>query len=165
MATVAPDIYESLRRLARRHFNHADGHTLQPTALVHEAFLKIAAADADRFADEAHFAAVAITAMRQIMVDHARARNAQKRGGSDQHRVTLSGVSDTDGTALVDLLALDAAISKLAALDERQSKAVELRYFAGLKVDEIAVALETSVATVERDLRKAKAWLRVALAE
>lgn len=163
MASLSPDIYRRLHAVAQRHFAHRPGHTLQPTALVHEAFLKLAATDPERFVDSAHFTAIAITAMRQIMVDHARTRTRAKRGGAEQHRVTLSGLADGDGPDLVDVIGLDAALTALAALDARQAKVIELRFFGGLTVPEIATVIEISAPTVERDLRKAKAWLHMTL--
>lgn len=158
---LQPEVYDRLRALAHRHFSGA--HTLQPTALVHEAYMKLAAYDTERFTDQAHFVATAITAMRQIMVDHARAKARLKRGGPHAQRVTLTGIEGWQGGQLVDVLGLDQALTQLAELDERQARAVELRFFGGLSVAEVAQVLEVSVPTAERDLRRARAWLRMTL--
>ena len=152
------DVYEHLRALANNYFSGRPGQTLQPTALVHEAYLRLARSDTERFNSRSHFVATAATAMRQILTDAARRRTAHKRGGPDQERVSLSGVGD-DGKSAVDVLALDNAMSRLEALSKRQARIVELRYFGGLTVPETAEALEVSTATVEKEWRRARAWL------
>jgi len=154
MAVVYPELHAIARRqLGGEH----EGHTLQTTALIHEAYLRLVGADVD-WDDRKHFFAVAARAMRRILVDHARSRQRDKRGGG----VTV--VTLDDGLALaedsgVDLLALDEALDRLAAMDERKARAVELHYFGGLTYDETARAMDVSAATVDRDLRMAKAWL------
>jgi RNA polymerase sigma factor (TIGR02999 family) len=157
-----PRIYGELRALAASYFRGRPGQTLQPTALVHEAYLRLARADAEQWKDRAHFMAVAATAMRQILLDAARRRLAQKRGGAGRERVTLSNLPAFEPT--VDLVALDDLLAKLAALDERQARLVELRFFGGLTEDEAADALGVSLRTVQKDWRKAKAWLMAELA-
>ena len=154
-------VYAELRRLARHYLSQERaGHTLQPTALVHEAYMKLVDQRVS-WQNRAHFFAVAAQAMRRVLVDHARGHLAQKRGGA-QERVTLSAA---EGLAApeVDLIALDSALEKLAALDPRQSQIVELRYFGGLTNEETAEALGISPATVKREWTVAKAWLRKAL--
>jgi RNA polymerase sigma factor (TIGR02999 family) len=131
--------------------------TLQPTALVHEAFVRLVRVDAPQWQDRAHFMAVAATAMRQILTDQARRRTASKRGGAARERVTLSNLAAFESP--VDLLALDDLLGRLAALDERQARLVELRFFGGLTEDEAAESLGVSLRTVQKDWRKAKAWL------
>lgn len=152
--------YAELRRLAERYLGSAD-RTLQPTAVVHEAYLKLAATDPEAWADREHFLAVAARAMRQILVDAARRRLADKRGG-DRSRVTLTGLPEAGPDGL-DTLSLDEALTRLGALDPRQARVVELRFFGGLTVPEVAQVLDQSTATVERDWRRARAWLRVQL--
>lgn len=151
--------YQTLRAIARRYFESAPGHTLQPTALVHEAFLRLAKDGVEGLTDRSHFVALATTAMRHIMVDHARRRQALKRGGG-MHHVTLDESACGERHDPVELLALDAAIEALAQLSERQARGVELRFFGGLSAIEIAQVLGCSSATVERDWRHARAWLK-----
>jgi RNA polymerase sigma factor (TIGR02999 family) len=157
-AELVPQVYSELRALAASYLRgQRRDHTLQPTALVHEAFLRLVRADASAWQDRAHFFAVAATAMRQILTDHARRRQAAKRGGAEQVRVTLSGVAAGDSP--IDLIALNDILTKLAALDERQARIVELRFFGGLTEEEVASALGVSLRTVQKDWRSAKAWL------
>lgn len=150
-----PVVYDELREVAQRQLRRErPGHTLHPTALVHEAYMKMAGGPADA-SDRAHFLALAARAMRQILVDHARRRGARKRGG-DWHATTL-----TDGSASIELdptelIALDRAME---ALDERQRQVVECRFFGGMEESEIASALNVSERTVRRDWVKARAWL------
>lgn len=155
---LVPLIYDDLRALASRYMrNEPADHTLQPTALVHEAFLRLVDTDRIEWQTRAHFLAVAARTMRRILVDHARRRRAIKRGGG--HKVTLvEGLAFNEQRPL-DLVALDDALARLAAMDERQSSVVELRFFGGLAVEEIAVVLGVSTATVKRDWRFARAWL------
>lgn len=164
-AELMPVVYGELRRLARARLrDERANHTLSPTALVHEAYLKLAGGGEPGYKDREHFFAVAATAMRRVLIDHARARRTQKRGGGAA-LVTL-GVEDGATTHHLDeILALDEALTHLADLDCRQAKVVEYRYFAGLTHGEIADTLDVSVATVERDWRSARAWLRRALAD
>ncbi len=159
---VSETMYQHLRAIAGRYLQDRPGHTLQPTALVNEAYLKLGRRDAEAFESREHFLAVAARAMRGILVDHVRRRTADKRGGGAGH-VTLSGVAVDDKTEIVDVLALDSALQALADLNERHARVVELRFFGGLTTDEIARALGISAATVERDWVKARAWLLVQL--
>jgi RNA polymerase sigma factor (TIGR02999 family) len=137
------------------------GNTLDTTALVHEAYVKLADRSRPPFNDRRHFLSVAALAMRQIVVDYARERAAQKRGGAASH-VALDEMSDSpidvDAQAM-ELVALDAALDRLASVDERLTRVVELRFFAGLSIDETAGVLDVSTATVKRDMRAARAFL------
>jgi RNA polymerase sigma factor (TIGR02999 family) len=157
-------VYDELRGLASGYFrNRPPGATLQPTALVHEAFLRLTGRDDLVLRDRAHFMAVCAVVMRGILADHARRRGAAKRGGGWQ-RVSLSGVvtpaaDDTD----VDVVALDRALSKLAGLNERQARVIECRFFAGMTVEEVGESLGVSKGTVESDWRMARAWLSAEL--
>jgi RNA polymerase sigma-70 factor, ECF subfamily len=151
-------VYGDLRRRAARWVAGQPG--VDPASLVHEAHLRLARSDA-RFEDRGHFCAVAALAMRQVLVDRARARQADKRGG-DWQRVTLTGVA-SGGEADVDVLALEAALAELEALEPRHAEVVTLRFFGGLTVDEIAAHLGVSRSTVEADWRKARAFLAAAL--
>ena len=159
---VSESTYRHLRAIAGRYLRNRPGHTLQPTALVNEAYLKLDRKESAAFKDKEHFMAVAARAMRDILVDHARRKAADKRGGGAAH-VTLSGVANDDQQEVVDVIALDAALSELAELNARHAQVVELRFFGGMNADEVAKALEISVATVERDWVKARAWLLVKL--
>jgi RNA polymerase sigma factor (TIGR02999 family) len=161
-AELLPAVYGELRALAASYFRGRAAQTLQPTALVHEAFLRLTRYDAGEVRDRSHFMAVAATAMRQILTDRARRRYAQKRGGAERERVTLSGLAA--GEAPVDLVALDDILTRLAALDERQARLVELRFYAGMTEDETAEVMGLSRRTVQNEWRKAKAWLAAELA-
>jgi len=155
---LVPLVYEELRRVARARLKSERGHSLQTTALVHEAYFRLVDLDRMTFNSRAHFFAVAARLMRQILVDHARKRLAGKRGGG----VTIVGldeVSPAAKTTGVDVLALDEALDQLTSVDARLCQVVELRFFAGLNIDETAEALDVSTATVERDWVTAKAWL------
>lgn len=144
--------------MAQRQLSHEpDGHTLQPTALVHEAYLRLVGAEV-AWEDRQHFFAVAARAMRRVLVDHARAKSRDKRGGKATF-VTLDDDLTLVAQSGVDLVALDDALDRLAEVDERKARAVELHFFAGLSYDETARALDVSPATIDRDLRMAKAWL------
>jgi RNA polymerase sigma-70 factor (ECF subfamily) len=151
-------VYDRLHSLARRHMAaERAGHTLQPTALVHEAYLKLADQREARIANRTQFLAIASQAMRRILVDHARARSAEKRGGG-LTLVTLR--TDIPGEEReLDVLRLDEALDRLAELDPRQARLVELRFFGGLEIEEAAEALGTSRTTAIRDWRLARAWL------
>ena len=162
---LMPQVYDELRRLAANYLRHErPGQTLQATALVHEAFLRLSKEKNQPWKDRTHFLAIAALSMRQILVQRARARHAEKRGGQNAERITLdeSAVADraSEATGGVDVLALDAALEKLAALDPQQAKIVELRYFGGLTVEEAADALDISPATVKRHWTLARAWLK-----
>lgn len=156
---LLPLVYRHLRRLAASQMKRerAD-HTLQPTALVHEAYLKLVDQHLS-WKDRGHFYGVAARAMRQVLVDHARRRAAGKRGGGAQ-RVAIEVADVGVPPRVIDLLALDRSLEALAALDERQARLVELRLFAGLTVQESAEAVGCSSATASRDYRHAEAWLR-----
>lgn len=150
--------YAELRRIAHRCLKgERDGHTLQTTALVNEAYLRIVELDRMRWKDRAHFFAMAATLMRHILVDYARQRARDKRGGQ-LSIVSLDG-HDVAASNGVDLEALDAALERLATLDAQQARIVELRFFGGMTVDEVAGAMEISPSTVKRDWASAKAWL------
>ena len=165
LAELMPAVYDELRRVAgRRLAGERAGHTLAPTALVHEVYLRLGNYQNISLQNRAHFFAMASRIMQRVLVDHARKRKAAKRGG-DASAVTLIESRQADGhVEEVDLIALDDALNKLAALDERQSQVVQMRYFGGLKNDEIAAALGVSVPTVKRDWAVARVWLRRALA-
>ncbi len=154
---LTPLIYGDLHRIAARHLrSERAGHTLQATALVNEAFVRLAGADAE-FPDRAHFYALAARMMRNVLTDYARARNSQKRG-SGARALTLHDVDGATSES-IGILALDDALNKLAALDERKADIVVLHFYGGMTYDETAEALNISAATVDRDLRFAKAWL------
>jgi len=157
-----PIVYEELRALAEAQLKRERaGHTLQPTALVHEAFLKLTGQSAAKYESRAHFLAIAATAMRRVLVHHAEKHRSLKRGGDLVRRDvdTAPEMTAPESGDPVDLLALDEALSRLAQLDERKSKVVEMRYFAGLSVEETAAALGSSPATVKRDWEFARVWL------
>lgn len=157
---LATLIYGELRRLAAQRLRgERKEHTLQPTALVHEAWLRLGDMRAD-WQNRGHFLAMAAVAMRRILVDHARQRDAAKRGLGAQHVSFDDALHDVPGPMPDDrLLALDAALTRLDTLDRRQSQVVELRYFAGLSIEETADALGTSTGTVKREWAAARAWL------
>ncbi|MBK7874482.1 MAG: sigma-70 family RNA polymerase sigma factor [Planctomycetes bacterium] len=162
---LLPAVYEQLRREAARQMarERAD-HTLQPTGLVHEAWLDLARESRHDWNDRAHFLAVAGLAMRRVLVDHAQRRAALKRG-ANARKVGLDALEAAEPVPEpeTDWIALDAALERLAALDPRKARVVELRFFAGIEHAEIARVLEVSERTVERDWRLARAWLRAAL--
>lgn len=156
---LIPLVYDALHGLAERYLaQEGSGHTLQPTAVVHEAYLKLVDQKRVTWRNREHFFAVAAQAMRRLLVDHARRRDAQKRGGAAT-RVPLEEAAPSIVPREADVVALDRALEKLATLDARQAKIVELRYFGGLTLDETAVVLGTSPSTVGRAFRLAKAWL------
>lgn len=150
-------VYRELRRLAANYLRkERPGHTLQPTALVHEAFVRLVEQGGLNFQSRAHFFGVAARLMRQILVDHARRRNAGKRGAP---KVSLTETIGFARERSRDLIELDCCLEALQRIDPRKSRAIELRYFGGLSMDEIAQMLEISTVTVRRDLRMAEAWL------
>jgi RNA polymerase sigma factor (TIGR02999 family) len=156
---LIPLVHDELRRIARRCMaGERVGHSLQATALVNEAYLRLVAGRPVPWHDRAHFLAVSARVMRRILVDHARARRAEKRGGSAA-RVTLDeALVVTDASQ--DFVALDEALEALSKVDDRKSRVIEMRFFGGLSVDETAAVLEVSPATVMGDWRLAKAWLK-----
>jgi RNA polymerase sigma factor (TIGR02999 family) len=160
-----PLLYEEMRRLAASYFSAGQvGLTLQPTALVHEVYMRLAGAEQD-FRGREHFMAVAATAMRQVLADHARARRAEKRGGNAQ-RVTLDeNVGGSAGKDDVDLVALDDALTKLESVNPRAARVAELRMLSGLSSSEAAHALGVTERTVQLDWRAASAWLERELGE
>lgn len=156
---LLPLVYDELRALAAAHFRREQaGHTLQPTALVHEVYLKLVDQTKAQWKDRAHFFAVAAEAIRRVLIDHARKRRALKRQLPGQ-RVTIQADLDAAGADGVDLVALDDTLKRLAELNERQSRVVELRFFGGLSVEETAAVLGVSENTVKGDWRLARAWL------
>ena len=163
-ARLMPLVYDELRRIAARYVSRErPGQTLQATALVNEAFVRLAAERTRQFENRTHFLAIAALSMRQILVQRARARAAVKRGGAPQ-RVTLGDAHVGSAAPDVDVLALDEALERLAALDPQQARIIELRYFGGLTVEETAAAVGVSPATVKRQWTMARAWLKRALA-
>ena len=162
---LMPLVYDEFRQLADNYLRQETrAHTLQPTALVHEAYLKLIDQTRVNWQGRTHFFAVGGQAMRRVLVDHARARNRAKRGGGWQ-RITLDERLQLSPDRDADLLAVDEAIEKLAQLDPRQARIVELRFFAGLTVEEVAEALGLSKRTVENEWTIIRAWLRRELAE
>jgi RNA polymerase sigma-70 factor, ECF subfamily len=156
---LAPLVESELRQVARAYMaRERAGHTLQPTALVNEVFLRLIESHDVNWQHRAHFFGIAARLMRRVLVDHARSHRYQKRGGGAQ-RVTLDEALAAVRQPEVDVLALDAALTKLARIDERRCKVIELRYFAGLTVEETAIALDVSMDTVKRDWRLARLWL------
>ncbi|HVL68641.1 MAG TPA: sigma-70 family RNA polymerase sigma factor [Vicinamibacterales bacterium] len=156
---LLPLVYQELRRLAASYLRRERaGQTLQPTALVNEAYLRLLKDRPDRWQNRAHFCAIAAHSMRQILIERARARGAQKRGGA-RARVTLDEALVAGGDRSIDLVALDEALEKLARLDPEQARLVELRFFGGLTVEETADAMHISPATVKRHWTVARAWL------
>ncbi|HEU4334434.1 MAG TPA: sigma-70 family RNA polymerase sigma factor [Candidatus Eisenbacteria bacterium] len=159
---LLPLVYDEMRRLAAGYLSHErSGHTLQPTALAHEAYLRLLDQRSVSWQNRAHFMGLAAQAMRRILTDHARRRIALKRGG-DAVRVELTEVEDSVAAAAPQEAAaidLDEALDRLARLDERQSRVVELRYYGGLSIEETAEVLAVSPATVRRDWTVARAWL------
>ena len=161
---MLPLIYDELRRLAASYLRRErPDHTLQPTALVHEAYIRLIDQRQVDWSNRAQFIGLAAVMMRRILVNHARDRIAAKRGGSAE-RVPLTIVAELIGAPEVDLLGLDEALDRLAALDGRKSQIVELKFFGGLTMDEIAATVGVSRATVERDWTFARAWLYRAIA-
>jgi RNA polymerase sigma factor (TIGR02999 family) len=162
---LAPVVYEELRALARRYLPpNKPGATLQPTALVHEAFLRLIEQDHIDYQSRAHFLAAAAVAMRSVLADHARASGAAKRGGG-WCRITLDRAVALRSEREVDLVALDEALNRLSELKTRAAQIVELRFFGGMSVEEVATFLGVSERTVKDDWRTARAWLRAELGE
>jgi RNA polymerase sigma factor (TIGR02999 family) len=156
---LTPLVYDELRRLAGRYLRQERaGHTLQSTALVHEAYMKLVGQNNVRWQNRAHFFGIAAQMIRRILVDYARAKHAEKRG-SGAAQLSLDEAIALPGGKDLDLVALDDALKGLAKIDERQSRLVELRFFTGLTIEETAEVMQMSVATAKRDWVSAKAWL------
>jgi RNA polymerase sigma factor (TIGR02999 family) len=159
MQSVLTLLYDRLREIARRQLSHeAEGHTLEPDGLVHEAFLRLAGVERVRWRDRQHLLSTAARMMRRVLIDYADRRHAQKRGGGDA-LVTLDETQHAVVEHADELRALDEALERLEQLNPRYSQVVECRFFAGLSVDETAAVLSTSPATVKRDWVAARAWL------
>jgi RNA polymerase sigma factor (TIGR02999 family) len=162
---LTPLVYDEIRRIAHRYLQRERvGHTLQTTALVNEAYIRLAGSQNVAWQNRSHFFAVTAQVMRHILIDHARRRNYVKHGGEARQVAFEEAVAGPDATLMsqpraAELLALDEALDELAKLDPRKSRVVELRYFGGLSLDETAEVLEVSQMTVRRDWRAAKAWL------
>ena len=155
-------LYPELRRIAQGLFrNERANHTLQPTALVNEAWLRLSGSDSIPVEDRGHLLAIAARLMREILIDHARRRDAAKRDGGE--RITLSGLDVADGSGAIDLVGLDGALNRLERIDPVKARIVELRYFGGLSIEETGVATEQSPATVKRHWQAARIWLFNAL--
>ena len=163
---LMPLVYSELRRLAGNYLRRERlGHTLQPTALVNEAYLKLIDQKNAKWQNRTQFYGVAAQLMRRMLVDHARQHQAAKRGGSDQQRLSITSAGQLGAKQLanepaVDLLALHEALNELAEIDPQQSRIVELKFFGGLSIEETAEVLGVGHATVERDWKMARAWLR-----
>lgn len=157
---LTPLVYSELKRLAAGYLKRErQGHTLQPTALVHEAWMQLGGASEVDWENRQHFLGIAARIMRQILVQHARAQMAEKRGGGLEHDA-LDEMAGPVAITCQGMVALDDALAELAALDERKSRILELHYFGGLTMGEIAALLEVSESTVTREMRMARAWLR-----
>jgi RNA polymerase sigma factor (TIGR02999 family) len=160
---LVPLVYDELRRIARRCLaSQSSSHTLQPTALVHEAYLRLARRDSFDWQNRAHFFAMAAQMMRQILVDHARKQAASKRGANPVTVVIDESMAVPKAPSL-DLLALDDALQRLALLDPRQSRIVELRFFGGLSIEETSEVVKISPATAKREWATARLWLHQAM--
>ena len=158
---LLPLVYDELHRLANAYLRRERAnHTLQPTALVNEAYMRLVEQQHVRWQNRAQFFGIAANLMRQILVDHARQRMAAKRGGPDQHRLSLTQAERVINRAEVDVLALNEALNKLTEFDAQQGRIVELKFFAGLTIEEIVEVLGISHATIEREWKLARAWLR-----
>jgi RNA polymerase sigma factor (TIGR02999 family) len=156
---LLPLVYDELRALAQSYFRReAANHTLQPTSLVHEAYVRLIDQTRVEWQDRAHFLAVAAMAMRRVLIDHARKQKAVRRGG-DHDRVTLSNLDLSAGDSEIDFLALDELLDELAQLDDRQHRIVELRFFGGLSMEDVATVMGLSISTIESEWRMARAWL------
>lgn len=156
---LLPLVYQELRRVAHAHLrNERPDHTLQSAALVNEAYLRLVGLEAPQWESRTHFFAVAARVMRQVLVDYARRHRAEKRGGG-ACVLSLEAVNEPSRREDVDVVALDDALEALAKIDPRQSRVVELRFFAGLSLQEISAALDIAPATVQRDWTAARAWL------
>jgi RNA polymerase sigma-70 factor, ECF subfamily len=157
---LLPLVYDELHRQAARFLRRERiGHTLQTTALIHETYLKLIDQRTVNWQNRAHFFGIAAQAMRRILVDYAKARHREKRGGADENLPLEAATLAVSGEREIDLEELDQALTRLAAMDKRQASIVELRYFGGLSIEETAESLRISTATVKNDWKSAKAWL------
>lgn len=158
---LMPLVYSELRRLATNYLRRErTGHTLQPTALVNEAYLKLVGQKNTKWQNRAQFFAISAQLMRRILVDHARRHQADKRGGSEKRRLSITSAEELVAQPAVDLLALNEALDELSKMDPQQGRIVELKFFGGLSIDETAEVLGIGHATVEREWKSARAWLR-----
>jgi|SRR5215203_2966031 len=158
---LMPLVYNELRRLATNYLRRErQGHTLQPTALVNEAYLRLIDQNNAKWQNRAQFFGISAQLMRRILVDHARQHQAIKRGGADQQRLSITSAEAFAKQSEFDLLALNEALEELSKLDPQQERIVELKFFGGLSIDETAEVLGIGHATVERDWKLARAWLR-----
>jgi RNA polymerase sigma factor (TIGR02999 family) len=163
---LLPLVFDELRRLAASYLRRERaGHTLQPTALVNEAYLRLVDQEGAQWQNRAHFFGIAANLMRQILVDHARQRSADKRGGSQLQRLSLTQAERLVRQEELDVLALNEALERLAEFDPQQARIVELKFFGGLTIEETAEVLGVSHATVEREWKLARAWLRRELSD
>ena len=161
LEALMPLVYQELRRIAGRHLSaERPGHTLQPTALVHEAFLKLVDQNSCHWENRLHFLSVAATIMRRILIDHAKARYRDKRGGPLQQKVSLDDLNVATEDRALQVLAIDEALDRLAALDPQQARIIELRFFGGLSLEETSGIVKLSEATVKRYTNSARAWLQ-----
>ncbi len=161
LEALMPLVYSELRRLANNYLRRErQEHTLQPTALVNEAYLRLVDQRAAKWQNRAQFYGIAAQLMRRILVDHARARHAEKRGGSEQQRLSITNAQEIATRPDLDVLALHEALEELSQLDSQQARIVELKFFGGLSIDEVGEVLSIGHATVERDWKVARAWLR-----
>jgi len=157
---LIPIVYDELRAIARRYMNRErSGHTLQTAALINEAYLRLVDKQDIAWQNRTHFFAISARIMRNLLVDHARARQVEKRGGGAVQVSLNEAIAGSEPEMTVDMLALDEALTRLAEFDERKARIVELRFFGGLSADETAEALDLSEITIKREWLKAKAWL------
>jgi RNA polymerase sigma-70 factor, ECF subfamily len=162
---LMPLVYDELRRIASRQLGRERGdHTLQPTALVHEAFLRMAGQRSQNWQNRLHFLGVAATMMRRVLIDHAKARTRDKRGG-DQQRIELKDTLTASENRAIEVLAIDEALERLTRMDPLQGRIVELRFFGGLSVEETSEVTRVSTATVKRYCNSARAWLQREIAK
>jgi RNA polymerase sigma factor (TIGR02999 family) len=160
LESLMPLVYEELRRLAHHYLQRErSDHTLQSTALVHEAYMRLAGQNAPQWQNRAHFFGIAARVMRQILVEYARAHSAAKRGGVGACKITLDESLEVEQKSDVDVIALDGALDRLSELDPQQSRIVELRFFTGLTIEDTSEVMGLSPATVKRDWTSARAWL------
>lgn len=158
---VVPLVYDELRRIAKNYLRHENaGHTLQPTALVHEAFLRLTVQQEVSWQNRAHFFAIAAKMMRRVLINHAEGKHAAKRGGEHANKIELDEALAICEQKDLDLVALNEALEKLSKLDEKMCVVVELKFFGGLTNEEVAEVQNVSVATVKREWSTAKTWLR-----